>query len=121
MCNLYQIEHFLEIDRTAKSQLSEYRDRAPLQMIYVILIVFSGNLADFVFVFSLFFKWVKKFGMWISFIVDERLVFLDKAICYEFNVLLFSVIIETKELSSSGAWYHYSCCNIIKLPVIIYL
>ena len=32
------------------------------------------NIADFVFVFSLFFKRVKKFDMWIFFMVDERLV-----------------------------------------------
>ena len=32
------------------------------------------DLADFAFVFSLFFKWVKKFGMWIFYMVDEKLV-----------------------------------------------
>ena len=32
------------------------------------------NLADFAFVFSLFFKWVKKFGKWIFYMVDEKLV-----------------------------------------------
>ena len=53
------------------------------------------------------------YGWW------EACILLDKAICSEFNVLLFSIIIETKELFGSGTRYHSSCCNIIKLSVII--
>ena len=75
MCNLHQIEYLLEIDRTVKSQLSEYRGiQATSNDLCDADSCLVENLTDFIFVFSLFFKWIKKFGMWIFFMVDERLV-----------------------------------------------
>lgn len=70
------------------------------------------SFTGFVFVFFLFFKWIKKFGMWIFFVVDERLVYCWTKRFVLIWFVLFSIIIKTKELFCYGAWQYSSCCNI---------
>ena len=75
MCNLHQIEYLLEKILYCKiSAIGMSRLRATSKDLIDAGSCLMENLADFVIVFSLLFKWVKKSGMWIFFMADERLV-----------------------------------------------